>query len=135
MVMGYPENDLEGPAFLAAFREALQKLGWAEDRNIRFDTRWATPEDAEARQRFAKELVALEPDLILSAVTPTTTALLQQTRPHRFRDPLPRSGNGHDDPDAGTEFDDRGGLQFPRNRQRPARRRQLQIRSKRNMGQ
>jgi putative tryptophan/tyrosine transport system substrate-binding protein len=80
VLMGYPENDLEGPAFLAAFREALQKLGWAEDRNIRFDTRWATPEDAEARQRFAKELVALQPDLILSAVTPTTSALLQQTR-------------------------------------------------------
>ena len=80
VLMAYPENDLEGPAFLAAFREALQKLGWAEDRNIRFDTRWATPEDAEARQRFAKELVALQPDLILSAATPTTTALLQQTR-------------------------------------------------------
>jgi putative tryptophan/tyrosine transport system substrate-binding protein len=80
VLMSYPENDLEGPAFLAAFREALQKLGWAEDRNIRFDTRWATPEDAEARQRFAKELVALQPDLILSAATPTTAALLQQTR-------------------------------------------------------
>jgi putative ABC transport system substrate-binding protein len=80
VLMGYPEDDLEGPAFFAAFREALQKLGWAEDHNIRFDTRWATPEDAEARQRFAKELVALQPDLILSSVTPTTAALLQQTR-------------------------------------------------------
>jgi putative tryptophan/tyrosine transport system substrate-binding protein len=80
VLMGYPENDLEGPAFFAAFREGLEKLGWVEDRNIRFDTRWATPEDAEARQRFAKELVALQPDLILSAVTPTTGALLEQTR-------------------------------------------------------
>ena len=80
VLMGYPENDLEGPAFFAAFREGLEKLGWVEDRNIRLDTRWATPEDAEARQRFAKELVALQPDLILSAVTPTTAALLQQTR-------------------------------------------------------
>jgi putative tryptophan/tyrosine transport system substrate-binding protein len=80
VLMGYPENDLEGPAFFAAFREGLQKLGWAEDRNIRFDTRWASPDDAEARQRFAKELVALQPDLILSAVTPTTAALLQHTR-------------------------------------------------------
>ena len=44
------------------------------------DTRWATPEDAEARRRFAKELVALQPDLILSAVTLTTAALLEQTR-------------------------------------------------------
>ena len=80
VLMGYPENDLEGPAFFAAFREELQRLGWAEDRNIRFDTRWVTPADAEARQRFAKELVALQPDLILSAATPTTAALLQQTR-------------------------------------------------------
>src|SRR5262245_6668788 len=80
VLMGYPENDLEGPAFFAAFRGGLEKLGWVEGRNIRFDTRWATPEDAEARRRFAKELVALQPDLILSAVTPTTAALLEQTR-------------------------------------------------------
>jgi putative tryptophan/tyrosine transport system substrate-binding protein len=80
VLMGYPENDLEGPAFFAAFREGLEKHGWVKDRNIRFDTRWATPEEAEARQRFAKELVALQPDLILSSVTPTTAALLQQTR-------------------------------------------------------
>jgi putative ABC transport system substrate-binding protein len=78
--MGYPENDLEGPAFFAAFREALQKLGWVEGRNIQLDTRWASPDDGEARQRFAKELVALQPDLILSSVTPTTAALLQHTR-------------------------------------------------------
>ena len=80
VLMGYPENDLEGPAFYAAFREGLEKLGWTEDRNIRIDTRWAPPEDAEARQRFAKELVALQPDLILSSVTPTTAVLLEQTR-------------------------------------------------------
>jgi putative ABC transport system substrate-binding protein len=80
VMMGYPENDVEGPAFFAAFREGLQTLGWVEDRNIQLDTRWATPEDAEARRRFAKELVALQPDLILSAVTPTTAALLEQTR-------------------------------------------------------
>ena len=80
VLMGYPENDLEGPAFFAAFREGLQNLGWMEDRNIRLDTRWVSPDDAEARQRFAKELVALQPDLILSSVTPTTAALLQHTR-------------------------------------------------------
>jgi len=80
VLMGYPENDLEGTAFFAAFREGLEKLGWVEDRNTRFDARWATADDAEARQRFAKELVALQPDLILSNNTPTTAALLQQTR-------------------------------------------------------
>jgi putative ABC transport system substrate-binding protein len=78
--MRYAEGDVEGQSYLAAFREGLQKLGWVEDRNTRFDTRWATADDAEVRQRFAKELVALQPDLILSNNTPTTAALLQQTR-------------------------------------------------------
>jgi putative ABC transport system substrate-binding protein len=80
MLMGFAESDLEGQAYVAAFREGLQKLGWAENRNMRIDTRWSPPADAEATQRFAKELVALQPDLILSHNTPTTAALLQQTR-------------------------------------------------------
>jgi putative ABC transport system substrate-binding protein len=79
MLMAVSENDHEYQAFLAAFREGLQKLGWAEGRNIRIDTRWAAL-DAEAMQRFAKELVALQPDLIVSQSTPTTASLLQQTR-------------------------------------------------------
>jgi putative ABC transport system substrate-binding protein len=78
--MAYAESDPEGQAHLAAFREELQKLGWAESRNIRIDARWAVPGDVEMRQRFAKELVALQPDLILSHSTPNTAALLQQTR-------------------------------------------------------
>ncbi|MEX2035638.1 MAG: ABC transporter substrate-binding protein [Xanthobacteraceae bacterium] len=80
VLMGFAESDPVVQAYLVAFREGLQKLGWTEGRNIRIDTRWATPSDAEARQRFAKELVALQPDLILSHNTPTTAALLQQTR-------------------------------------------------------
>jgi ABC-type uncharacterized transport system substrate-binding protein len=78
-LMGFAESDREGQIFIAAFREGLHNLGWTEGRNIRFDTRWAAL-DAESVQRFAKELVALQPDLILSHVTPTTVALLQQTR-------------------------------------------------------
>jgi len=80
VLMAFAEGDLEGQANVAAFREGLQNLGWAESRNIRVDTRWATPADAGARQRFTKELVALQPDLILSHGTPTTATLLQQTR-------------------------------------------------------
>jgi putative tryptophan/tyrosine transport system substrate-binding protein len=79
VLMVYAENDSEAQAWVAAFREGLQKLGWTEGRNIRIDTRWAAA-DAEAMQRFAQELVALQPDLILSQVTLTTAALLQQTR-------------------------------------------------------
>jgi putative ABC transport system substrate-binding protein len=80
VLMGYAESDLEAQAHIAAFREGLQKLGWTEGRNTQIDTRWAAPDDAESMRRFAKELVALQPDLILSNTTPTTTALLQQTR-------------------------------------------------------
>jgi ABC-type uncharacterized transport system substrate-binding protein len=79
VLMAYAEGDREGAGFVATFREGLQQLGWAEGRNIRIDFRWAAL-DAELMQRFAKELVALQPDIILSNTTPTTTALLQQTR-------------------------------------------------------
>jgi ABC-type uncharacterized transport system substrate-binding protein len=74
------ESDPRGQTRVAAFREGLQTLGWAEGRNIRIDIRWATTSDAALMQRFAKELVALQPDLILSHNTPTTATLLQQTR-------------------------------------------------------
>jgi putative tryptophan/tyrosine transport system substrate-binding protein len=48
-----------------------------EDRNIEIDTRWKT---AESMQAFAKELVALQPDFILTSSTPATAAMVQQTR-------------------------------------------------------
>src|SRR5450631_1250016 len=67
------------PASVRSWRDSGSS-GWTEGRNIRFDTRWATPGDTEVRQRFAQELVALQPDLILSHGTPSTAALLPQTR-------------------------------------------------------
>ena len=79
-LMGYAETDREAQTDVAAFREGMQNLGWAEGRNIRIETRWARPENAGSRERFAKELVALQPELILSHTTPTTTALLRETR-------------------------------------------------------
>jgi putative ABC transport system substrate-binding protein len=79
VLMGYAENDSEAQEQLAAFRDGFQKLGWTEGRNIRIDTRWTIPAEAELMQRFAKERVALQPDVILSSTTQATTALLQQT--------------------------------------------------------
>jgi ABC-type uncharacterized transport system substrate-binding protein len=73
------ESDREGQARVASFREELQKLGWAEGRNTRIDYRWGAL-DAESAQRFAKELAALQPDVILTSNTPTTVAMLQETR-------------------------------------------------------
>jgi putative ABC transport system substrate-binding protein len=78
VLMAYAESDEAYQAYVAAFREELQKLGWTEGRNIRIHYRWATP-DLELIQRFAVELVGLQPDLILSSSTPTTASLLKQT--------------------------------------------------------
>src|SRR5262249_56541587 len=79
-VLKFTHSKSDAQARVGAFREGLQRLGWAEGRNIRIDTRWPIPADLESMQRFAQELAALQPDLILSHITPTTAALLQQTR-------------------------------------------------------
>jgi putative tryptophan/tyrosine transport system substrate-binding protein len=77
VLIALAESDRQAQARLAAFREGLQKLGWT---GIMMDTRYWASSDAETLQRFAKELVALQPDLLLSMSTPATEALLQQTR-------------------------------------------------------
>jgi putative ABC transport system substrate-binding protein len=77
VLMGGAEND-EGQSGVAAFRDELRKAGWTEHRNIEIDTRWAAVDVASMR-RFAKELVGLQPDLILTSSTPATGAMLQQT--------------------------------------------------------
>jgi putative tryptophan/tyrosine transport system substrate-binding protein len=79
VLMISPQSDPEGQVWVGAFKQELQKLGWAEGRNVRIDIRWSTPGDAEALQRHAKEFVAQQPDLILSHGTPSTAALLKET--------------------------------------------------------
>jgi putative ABC transport system substrate-binding protein len=80
VLMAHAENDKEFKAYVAVFRSGLEKLGWSEGRNIRIDFRWGALDDAVARQRSAKELIALEPELILTQNTPPTASMLQQTR-------------------------------------------------------
>jgi putative ABC transport system substrate-binding protein len=79
ILMAGAESDPKYQADVAVFREGLQKLGWVDGQNIRIEVRWAGF-DAETMRRYAKELIALQPDLILSNDTPTTATLLQQTR-------------------------------------------------------
>src|SRR6266404_5330848 len=79
VLMAFAESDREAQSWFAAFREELSKLGWTGGRNIQIDNRGATA-DVESMQRFAKELVALQSDLILTSSTPATAAMLQQTR-------------------------------------------------------
>jgi putative ABC transport system substrate-binding protein len=71
--MGSIETDKEAHARLAAFREALQQLGWTDGRNLRIDYRWAGG-NADQTRGYAAELVALAPDVILAgggAVVPS----------------------------------------------------------------
>ena len=79
VLIGHAESGHEAQSSVAAFREELRKLGWTEGRNIEIDTRWATA-DVDAMKRFAKEVVALQPDFIVTISTPATAAMLQQTR-------------------------------------------------------
>jgi putative ABC transport system substrate-binding protein len=81
--MAYPEGDQEGQASLAAFREELEKLRWVQGRNIQIDIRWATGE-TEAMQRLANELVALQPELIISQPPPTPRRCSNGPAPSRL---------------------------------------------------
>jgi putative ABC transport system substrate-binding protein len=78
VLIGFAEDDPEAKARLAAFRQGLEKRGWSEGRNVRIDYRYA-PAGAEA-QVLAKELVALQPDVILAHTTPVTAALQRESR-------------------------------------------------------
>src|SRR6516162_9518028 len=78
VLMAFSENDPEAQSWVAGFREELGKLGWTEGHNIQIDTRWATA-DVESLARSAKQLVARQPDLILTGSTPATAAMRQQT--------------------------------------------------------
>ena len=80
VLMAHAESDPEFQAYVAAFREGLQKVGWVEGRNFRLDFRWGALDDAELRRRSAIELIALKPDLIVTQNTPPTATMLQQTR-------------------------------------------------------
>jgi putative ABC transport system substrate-binding protein len=78
VLMGLSASDAGAQAELATFRRRLAALGWVEGRNIHLEFRWPGADIALARA-FAKELVASNPDLLMSRSTPTTAALKQET--------------------------------------------------------
>ena len=69
VLMGYAETDPQAKALLAEFTQGLSELGWIEGRNLRMDVRWA-PGSTDLMRTFAKELVGLQPDVILANSTP-----------------------------------------------------------------
>ena len=79
VLSGAVETDLEMQARNAAFRQALQQLGWTDQQNVRIDYRWVTGDNDHIR-REAAELVALAPDVILATGSPNVGALQKATR-------------------------------------------------------
>ena len=78
VLINFRSDDPEGQARIAAFRQTLQELGWIDGDNVRMDARWAG-DDAELYRRYAEELVALAPDVILAGSSPSVAALQRAT--------------------------------------------------------
>ena len=79
VLMNLAADDAEGQGRVAAFQQALQQLGWTDGRNVRIDYRWAAGDTGRFR-RYAEELLALAPDVVLASATQSVQALQQGTR-------------------------------------------------------
>src|SRR5262245_52237462 len=79
VMIGLNEDDPNARATLSAFRQGLDALGWSEGRNLRIDYRFAGGQ-IDRIPALAKELVALQPDVIVSQGTAITAALQRESR-------------------------------------------------------
>jgi putative ABC transport system substrate-binding protein len=79
VLMAVAESDADVRSGVALFQQSLQELGWKDGRNIRIDCRWGDA-DADRIQALAKELVGLQPDVLVAHSTPSAKGLLQATR-------------------------------------------------------
>jgi putative ABC transport system substrate-binding protein len=98
VLMSTAANDPEGQARITEFQQTLQKLGWTEGQNVRIDVRWAGG-DAALDRKFATELAALTPDVILATASQTVAALqaVTQTVPIVFAHAVDPVGAGFAD--------------------------------------
>jgi putative tryptophan/tyrosine transport system substrate-binding protein len=78
VLMNLSEQSPAGQRAVAAFRQGLQELGWQGGRNVRVEIRWGSG-NAELYRKFASELVALAPDVIMAATSATVEALRRAT--------------------------------------------------------
>jgi putative ABC transport system substrate-binding protein len=79
VLMNLPSTDPEGQMLLAEFTRHLVELDWTEGRNVRIDVRWGAS-NVDLLRTFAKELIGLQPDVLLATSTPATAALASETR-------------------------------------------------------
>jgi putative tryptophan/tyrosine transport system substrate-binding protein len=80
VLMGFADSDREARLWIAKFTEGLSELGWIVGRNLRMDIRWEADSSIDQMRIFAKELVNLQPDVILSSSTAATDALHRETQ-------------------------------------------------------
>ena len=78
MLSGLTASDPEAQARLAAFHQGLKEVGWTADRTLHIDFRWSSGDTAET-QTLARELVELNPELIVGMTTPAVAALVKET--------------------------------------------------------
>jgi len=79
VLLNLAAGDPMGQARVAAFVQGLQAAGWSDGRNVQIDTRWAAADPGNYR-KYAAELIALGPDVVLAS---TTAAVLQLQRASR----------------------------------------------------
>jgi ABC-type uncharacterized transport system substrate-binding protein len=79
VLLAFNETDPEAKGQLSGFTHGLSDLGWTEGRNLQTDVRWAG-DDVNRMQTFARELVELQPNVILAYTTPATAALQRETQ-------------------------------------------------------
>jgi ABC-type uncharacterized transport system substrate-binding protein len=78
-LIGYAESDPQAQSRFAGFKQELAVLGWTDGVNLRIDVRW-TGGDVTRAAALAKELVAMQPEVILANTTPVTAALQHETK-------------------------------------------------------
>jgi putative ABC transport system substrate-binding protein len=79
VLMNTAADDREGQEGVAAFQQDLQRLGWTIGRNVQIDIRWGE-NNGDLDRKYATELLALAPDVILASGSPSITALQHLTR-------------------------------------------------------
>jgi len=79
VLMNLTVDDPDTSVRITALAQGLQQLGWTIGRNVRMDYRWGAV-DADRSRRYAAELVALAPDIILAVASPAVAAVQQATR-------------------------------------------------------
>ncbi len=95
-LIGLPSEDAEGHARLAAFLQGLAELGWTVGRNLQMDYR-AAQRDPDRYRKYAEELVALKPEVVVAGGTPALEALQRATRilPIVFANATEPAGGGY----------------------------------------